>query len=80
MLIVQSFINQLGNGSIGGMTVASTIETFILLPVQELRNVLSIFTGQNIRTNEKERIKQGTRFGITLAISITVLFSIILLF
>lgn len=34
MLIVQGFINQLGNAGIGGMTAASRIEAFILLPVQ----------------------------------------------
>lgn len=42
MLIVQGFINQLGNASIGGMTAASRIEAFILLPVQALGNALSM--------------------------------------
>lgn len=40
MLIVQGFINQLGNAGIGGMTAASRIEAFILLPVQALGNAL----------------------------------------
>ena len=80
MLIVQGFINQLGNASIGGMTAASRIEAFILLPVQALGNALSIFAGQNIGANEKDRMKQGTRFGITLSIAITALLSMILLF
>ncbi len=40
MLIVQGFINGLGNASIGGMTAASRIEAFILLPVQALGNAL----------------------------------------
>jgi len=79
MLIVQGFINQLGNASIGGMTAASRIEAFILLPVQALGNALSIFAGQNIGANEKARMKQGTRYGITLAIVITALLSIVLL-
>ena len=80
MLIVQGFINQLGNASIGGMTAASRIEAFILLPVQALGNALSIFAGQNIGANEKDRMKQGTRFGIILAVAITALLSVILLF
>ena len=80
MLIVQGFINGLGNASIGGMTAASRIEAFILLPVQALGNALSIFAGQNIGANEKDRMKQGTRFGITLSIAITALLSMILLF
>ena len=79
MLIVQGFINQLGNASIGGMTAASRIEAFILLPVQALGNALSIFAGQNIGANEENRMKQGTRFGIMLAIVITALLSIVLL-
>ena len=80
MLIVQGFINQLGNASIGGMTAASRIEAFILLPVQALGNALSIFAGQNIGANEKDRMKQGTRFGIMLEVAITALLSVILLF
>ena len=79
MLIVQGFINQLGNVTIGGMTAASRIEAFILLPVQALGNALSIFAGQNIGANEEKRMKQGTRFGIMLAIVITALLSIVLL-
>lgn len=80
MLIVQGFINQLGNTSIGGMTAASRIEAFILLPVQALGNALSIFAGQNIGANEQSRMKQGTRFGIELSIAVTTLLSIVLLF
>lgn len=80
MLIVQGFINQLGTASIGGMTAASRIEAFILLPVQALGNALSIFAGQNIGANEKERMRQGTRFGVGLAIVITAVLSVILLF
>ncbi len=80
MLIVQGFINGLGNASIGGMTAASRMEAFILLPVQALGNALSIFAGQNIGANEKDRMKQGTRFGIMLSIAITALLSMILLF
>ncbi len=40
---------------------------------------MSIFAGQNIGANEKARMKQGTRFWITLAIVITALLSIVLL-
>ena len=80
MLIVQGFINQLGTASIGGMTAASRIEAFILLPVQALGNALSIFAGQNIGANEKERMRQGTMFGVGLASVITAVLSAILLF
>lgn len=37
---MQGFIHQLRNASIGGMTAASRIEAFILLPVQALGNAL----------------------------------------
>ena len=79
MLIVQGFINQLGNPSIGGMTAASRIEAFILLPVQALGNSLSIFAGQNIGANETERMKRGTRFGVVLSIAVTITLSAALL-
>lgn len=62
------------------MTAASRIEAFILLPVQAFGNALSIFAGQNIGANEKERMRQGTRFGVGLAIVITAILSAILLF
>ena len=79
ILIVQGFINQLGNPSIGGMTAASRIEAFILLPVQALGNSLSIFAGQNIGANEMERMKRGTRFGVVLSITVTIMLSAALL-
>lgn len=80
MLIVQGFINRLGDPSIGGMTAASRIEAFILLPVQALGNALSIFAGQNIGANEIKRLKQGTRFGVGVSLAVTVMLSAILLF
>ena len=80
MLVVQGFINRLGDPSIGGMTAASRIEAFVLLPVQALGNALSIFTGQNIGANEIKRMKQGTRFGVGASFTVTVVLSVVLLF
>lgn len=80
MLVVQGFINQLGDPSIGGMTAASRIEAFILLPVQAYGNALSIFAGQNIGANEMKRLYQGTRFGIGASIAVTAVLSAILFF
>ena len=80
MLVVQGFINQLGDPSIGGMTAASRIEAFILLPVQAFGNALSIFAGQNIGANEMKRLYQGTRFGIGASIAVTAVLSAILFF
>lgn len=80
MLVVQSCINRLGDLSIGGMIAATRIEAFILLPVQALGNALSIFIGQNIGANETERMKQGTRFGVGVSITVTVMLSVVLLF
>lgn len=80
MLVVQGIINQLGDLSIGGMTAASRIEAFILLPVQAFGNALSVFSGQNIGANEMQRLKQGTRFGIVVSIAVTAVLSAILLF
>lgn len=79
MLIVQGFINQLGNPNVGGMTAASRIEAFILLPVQAFGNSLSIFAGQNIGANEMERMKRGTRFGVVLSIVVIITLSAALL-
>ena len=75
MLIVQGFINQLGNPGIGGMTAASRIEAFILLPVQALGTSLSIFAGQNIGAGETERMKTGTRFGVGLSAAVAIILS-----
>lgn len=79
MLIIQGFINQFGSGNIGGMTAASRIEAFVLLPLQALGNSLSIFAGQNCGANEIKRLKQGTKFCIQISLAIAVVLSILLL-
>ena len=40
---------------------------------------MSIFAGQNIGANEKERMKRGTRFGVVLSIAVTITLSVALL-
>ena len=37
---------------------------------------MSIFAGQNIGANEKERMKRGTRFGVVLSIAVTITLSV----
>jgi MATE efflux family protein len=80
MLVVQGFINQFGSIHIGGMTAASRIEAFVLLPLQAFGNSLSIFAGQNFGANEMGRLKQGTRFCVLISLITAATLSMLLLF
>ncbi len=80
LIMIQAVINQFGREQIAGMTAATRIEAFILIPVQSLGNAVTIFTGQNIGAGQMERLKKGLRFSLIVSIAVIALLSACMLF
>ena len=80
LIMIQAIINQFGKEQIAGMTAATRIEAFILIPVHSLGNAVTIFTGQNIGAGQMERLKKGLRFSLMISIGTITLLSACMLF
>lgn len=75
-VFVQSYINVLGPGSMGGWTAYIKIDQFIFLPMQSLSFAATTFVGQNLGINDINRAKKGVRQAVLIAMAFTALVSV----
>ncbi|MBS6234979.1 MAG: MATE family efflux transporter [Clostridiales bacterium] len=78
-LIVQSGINTFGETVMAAYTAASRIGTLALMPVETVASSLSLFVGQNHGAHQSERIRNGVRSALVLALIISALLAVGLL-
>lgn len=65
-VFVQYNVNQLGLNEVAAFTAYFKVELLIYLPILAIGQSVSAFTSQNIGAKQYERIKEGTRVGLTL--------------
>lgn len=80
-VIVQSNINSFGKVAMAGCSACQKLDGFAIMPVLSFSMAFTTFTGQNIGAKRYDRVKQGAKIGLILAIStIAVISSLLLLF
>lgn len=73
-IFVQGLINSFGSSVIAGYSAAVKLNTFTITSFTTLGNGISSFTAQNIGAGKVERVKEGMKGGIKLAIILTIPF------
>jgi putative MATE family efflux protein len=59
MLVLQGVVNSFGETVVAAYTIASRVEQLAQLPFMSLGTALTNFSGQNIGSNQIERVKKG---------------------
>lgn len=70
-VFVQGYINSFGNASASGWGAYGRVDAFVILPLQSIALAVTTFTGQNAGAGNVERIKDGVRISIRLAVLLT---------
>ncbi|WP_455822740.1 MATE family efflux transporter [Clostridium butyricum] len=78
-LFVQALVNSYGAVVIAGYAAATKIDSMTILPMSNMSNAVSTFTGQNIGAGKIERIKKGYKSALIM-IGIFCVFAASLLF
>lgn len=73
ILMVQGIVNSFGSVIMAAFAAAVKIDSFAYMPVQDFGNAFSTFAAQNYGAGKEERIRKGIRSALT----ITVLFSLV---
>lgn len=76
--IVQANINSFGDLAMAGCGSYSKIDGFAILPVMSFSMALTTFVGQNLGAKEYDRVKKGSKVGILLSLTTTILIIAIL--
>lgn len=65
-LFVQALVNSYGAVVIAGYAAATKIDSITILPMANMSNAVSTFTGQNIGAHKVERIKAGYKSALIM--------------
>ena len=76
-VIVQSNINAFGEMAMAGCGAYSKIEGFAFLPITSFTLAMTTFVGQNLGAGQKERTRNGARFGILTTVILAELIGIV---
>lgn len=77
-LFVQALVNSYGAAVIAGYSAATKIDSITILPMANMSNAVSNFTGQNIGASKYKRIKDGYKASLVM-IGIFCVFAFIVL-
>ena len=81
MIIVQSLTNSFGTAVIAANTVVMRVDGFAMMPNFTFGTAMTTFAGQNIGAGRLDRVEKGTKDGMKLGVSVSVvLVGLILLF
>ena len=73
-IFIQGLVNSFGKSVIAGYSAAIKLNTFAVTSFSTLGNALSSFCAQSYGAGNRERIRQGFRAGIVMALTVAVPF------
>jgi putative MATE family efflux protein len=78
-VLVQSYINGLGDVVVAANSAAGKIDAFAGLPLQAMTLVAATFVGQNLGAGDVKRARRGANYSVALSAGITGLISILII-
>ena len=76
-IILQALINSYGSNFIAGYNGANKIDTFAFMPMASFSAAVTTYVGQNIGAGKMDRVRAGTRAGLTLSIGACIFMAIV---
>lgn len=79
MIIVQSLTNSFGEMVIACNVIIMRVDGFAMMPNFSFGSAMTTFTGQNVGAQKFDRIEEGTKEGIRIAIGVSTTITVLLL-
>lgn len=67
-LVIQTYINSFGYAAMAGMTVYAKVEGFLYFPLFSFGLALTSFIGQNVGAGRYDRVREGMKISMRLAV------------
>lgn len=78
-LVVQSLTNSFGAAFVACNTIVMRIDGFVMMPNFSFGNAMTTFTGQNIGAGRMDRVVEGAKSGLKLAVGTAVVLVVCIL-
>ncbi len=79
MLVVQSLTNSLGEMIIACNVIIMRVDGFAMMPNMTFGQAMGVYTGQNVGAGRLDRVQQGTKQGMMMAVAISTAITVVLL-
>jgi len=79
MIVVQSLTNSFGELVIAANVIIMRVDGFAMMPNFSFGNALTTFTGQNIGAKRIDRVDEGTKHGVSIAVGVSTVITLLLL-
>ena len=77
-VVIQSYINAYGTAAVAGIGAYIKIEGFVFIPITSFALAMTTFVSQNRGAGEKDRIRDGVRFGLICTLVIAEILGLLL--
>ncbi len=77
IMAMQALVNSYGSAFTAGFNGSNKIDTFVFLPIQSMSTAVTTYVGQNVGAARMERVHNGTRAGLVLCVSASIIISVI---
>lgn len=78
-IALQSLVNNFGTSAMAAFGAGSKVESFISLPIMNLGAAVSTFVAQNIGANKMDRVKNGLKSSLKIALVISISVTLLLI-
>lgn len=78
-IALQSLVNNFGTSAMAAFGAGSKVESFISLPIMNLGAAVSTFVAQNIGANKMDRVKNGLKSSLKIALAISISVTLLLI-
>ena len=79
MIVVQSLTNTFGEMIIACNVIVMRVDGFAMMPNFTFGMAMTTYAGQNVGANKLDRVEEGTRHGIAIAVGVSTAITIIIL-
>ncbi|MBQ9991922.1 MAG: MATE family efflux transporter, partial [Firmicutes bacterium] len=79
MLVVQNLTNKMGELVIACNVIVMRVDGFAMMPNMTFGQAMTVYTGQNVGAGRLDRVNQGIRQGLYMAVGTAVVITILLL-
>lgn len=79
MIVVQSLTNSFGELVIAANVIIMRVDGFAMMPNFSFGNAMTTFTGQNVGARRIDRVQEGTKDGVKMAVGVSAAITILLL-
>ena len=80
MLVVQSLTNSMGEVVMACGVIIMRVDGFAMMPNMTFGQAMSVYTGQNVGAGRLDRVDQGLKQGLAMAVGTSTLITITILF